>query len=392
VRLRFEFPLISEKDMMHLRIIEAQVVKLRMSLSKRKRARDLGITIGLLSPGEANSITDVPGVLVGHTTLIEGEGKLVPGKGPIRTGVTAILPHGGNLFAEPVVGAVHIINGYGKAVGLAQLMELGRIETPILLTSTLNVGIVEDAVTQYVIEQNPQVGISKTTPNPLVAECHDGFLNDAQGRHVGQQHVFEAIKKASTIVKEGCVGAGTGMMAYGYKSGIGTSSRMLPEKQGGYTISCLVVPNCGRKGSLILDGTPITQLLNQPPHDTQDPVTSEGGSIVIVLAINAPLSSRQLIRIARRAVIGIGRTGSVVSHGSGDFVIAFSTAYKERQEAQSPVVNRTQLRDRLLTPFFGAVVEATEEAILNALFMAQTLTGRDNHVGEALPVDKIFVS
>jgi D-aminopeptidase len=360
-----------------------------MSLSKRKRARDLGITIGLLSPGETNSITDVAGVLVGHTTLIKGEGKLIPGKGPIRTGVTAILPHEGNLFCEPVVGAVHIINGYGKAVGLAQLMELGRIETPILLTSTLNVGLVEDAVTQYVIEHNPQTGISQTTPNPIVAECHDGFLNDAQGRHVRRPHVFAAIKQASTKVEEGCVGAGTGMMAYGYKSGIGTASRKLSANQGGYTIGSLVVPNCGRKGDLIINGTPISQMLDRSPSNPQTLLAPEGGSIVAIIATNAPLSSRQLARLAHRAVIGIGRTGSVVSHGSGDFVIAFSTAYHEIQETSSLVNNRTQVKERLLTPFFSAVVETTEEAILNALFMATTLTGRDNHIGESLPIDAI---
>ena len=298
-----------------------------MSLSKRKRARDLGIIIGSLNPGEANSITDVPGVLVGHTTLIKGEGKLIPGKGPIRTGVTAIRPHEGNLFRDPVVGAVHIINGYGKAVGLAQLMELGRIETPILLTSTLNVGIVEDAVTQYVIDHNPQTGISKTTPNPIVAECHDGYLNDAQGRHVRQSHVFEAINQASTNVEEGCVGAGTGMMAYGYKSGIGTASRKMAPKQGGYIIGSLVVPNCGRKGDLIINGTQINQMLTQPSSDSRTLHSPEGGSIVVIIATNAPLSSRQLVRLAHRAVIGIGRTGSVVSHGRGDFVIAFSTAH-----------------------------------------------------------------
>ncbi|MFX1565181.1 MAG: P1 family peptidase [Promethearchaeota archaeon] len=359
-----------------------------MVKKERQRARELGLIIGSMPPGPHNTIADVPEVLVGHATIIEGEGKLVPGQGPIRTGVTAILPHGGNLFLEPVVGAVHIINGFGKAVGLAQLMELGRIETPILITSTLNVGIVEDAVTQYVIEQNPQTGISQSTPNPLVAECHDGFLNDAQGRHVRSPHVFSAIKGASNQVEEGCIGAGTGMMAYGFKSGIGSASRVLPEKQGGYTLGCLVVPNCGREGDLILNGTPITRILNNP-HSTPSFPRSEGGSIIIVIATDAPLSSRQLTRIARRGVIGIGRTGSIVSHGSGDFVIAFSTAYQEKEEAKPLVVDRRQLRETYLTPFFGAVVETTEEAILNALFMATTMTGRDNHVGNALPISKV---
>jgi D-aminopeptidase len=364
-------------------------MEFRMSLGKRKRARAVGVEIGSIPPGPNNAITDVSGVLVGHSTIIEGEGKLIPGKGPIRTGATAILPHAGNLFSESVVGAVHIINGFGKAVGLAQLMELGRIETPILLTSTLNVGIVEDAVTQYVIEQNPESGITKTTPNPIVAECHDGYLNDAQGRHVKQSHVYEAIQKASKKVGEGCVGAGTGMMAFGYKSGIGTASRVLPEKQGGYIVGSLVVPNCGRKGDLILNGTPITNLLNHKSTSSTNPPRVEGGSIVVIVATNAPLSSRQLGRLARRAVIGIGRTGSVVSHGSGDFVIAFSTAHREHVELSKVTIERTQLREGLLTAYFGAVVESTEEAIVNALCMATHMKGRDNHIGEPLPIDKL---
>ncbi len=361
-----------------------------MGFQQRKRARELGLNIGDFPPGPSNAISDVPGVLVGHTTLIHGKGKLVPGKGPVRTGATAILPHKDNLFTEPVVGTVHIINGFGKAVGLAQLLELGRIETPILLTSTLNVGLVEDAVTQYVIEQNPEAGVSGSTPNPIVAECHDGYLNDAQGRHVHKEHIFQAIRSATAKIEEGCVGAGTGMMAFGYKSGIGTASRELPDKHGGFTIGGLVVPNCGRKGDLIIKGIPITQILDelQQPSPTSL-LTSEGGSIIVILATNAPLTSRQLTRIARRAVIGIGRTGSVVSHGSGDFVIAFSTAYRDQTNKQDLVVRRTQLLDRRLTPFFGAAIEVTEEAILNALCMATRMIGRDNNIAEPLPLEKI---
>lgn len=356
---------------------------------QRKRAREIGLAIGNLEPGPANAITDVPGVLVGHTTLIKGSGKLVPGKGPIRTGVTAVLPHDGNLFTDSVVGAVHIINGFGKAVGIAQLLELGRIETPILLTSTLNVGLVEDAVTEYSIAQNPQAGISQPTPNPIVAECHDGYLNDAQGRHVRKPHVIRAIQTATINVEEGCVGAGTGMIAFGYKSGIGTASRRLPDKQGGYLVGSLVVPNCGRRGDLILNGTPIAQFeRDRPPLQNSDS-SSAGGSIVVVLATNAPLSSRQLSRIARRAVIGIGRTGSIVSHGSGDFVIAFSTAFSDRRNEKVLTTQRTLLQENHLTPLFGAVVEATEEAILNALCMATPMTGRDGHKADALPIERI---
>ena len=361
-----------------------------MASQQRKRARELGLDIGDLPPGPSNAISDVPGVLVGHTTLVHGKGKLVPGKGPVRTGATAILAHNENLFTEPVVGTVHIINGFGKAAGLAQLLELGRIETPILLTSTLNVGLVEDAVTQYVIEQNPEAGVSEPTPNPIVAECHDGYLNDAQGRHVHKEHIFQAIRSATAKVEEGCVGAGTGMMAFGYKSGIGTASRELPDKHGGFIIGCLVVPNCGRKGDLIIKGIPITQILDEPQQPITTPhSTPDGGSIIVILATNAPLTSRQLQRVARRAVIGIGRTGSVVSHGSGDFVIAFSTAYRDQTNKQDLVVRRPQLLDRMLTPLFGAAIEVTEEAILNGLCMATRMVGRDNHVAESLPLESI---
>lgn len=358
---------------------------------KRQRVRELGLVIGSGICGSQNSITDVPDVLVGHATLIRGKGKLVPGRGPVRTGATAILPHGGNLFEEPVIATVHVINGFGKAVGLAQLQELGRLETPILLTSTMNVGLVEDAVTQYVTEQNPKAGITVPTPNPIVAECHDGFLNDAQGRHVRRQHVFAAINDACSIVVEGCVGAGTGLTAFGYKSGIGTASRILPAKSGGYTIGCLVTPNFGRRGSLIMGGVPIGQLLGDA--DTVPAAATSmhlgGGSIVVVLATNAPLTSRQLARIARRAVIGIGRTGSIVSHGSGDFVIAFSNAHSEHRSSSDLTIQREQLRDHRLTPIFSAAIEVTEEAILNGLCMATSMVGRDNHVAKALPLDDV---
>jgi len=354
----------------------------------RQRVRELGLVVGSGTPGSRNAISDVSGVLVGHTTLIRGKGKLVPGRGPVRTGVTAVLAHPGNLYEEPVVATVHVINGFGKAVGLAQLLELGRLETPILLTSTLNVGLVEDAVTQYVIQQNPEAGISAPTPNPVVAECHDGFLSDAQGRHVRAQHVFAAIKNASSEVVEGCVGAGTGMMALGFKSGIGTASRVLSSRFGGYCLGCLVVPNFGQSGSLVMGGVPVGRYLEKARLESSV-LLSEKGSIVTVLATDAPLTSRQLGRVARRAVIGIGRTGSVVSHGSGDFVIAFSTAYRERRGAKELTVQREQLRDEHMTPLFGALVEATEEAILNALCMATRMEGRDGHVAEALPLEAV---
>ncbi len=356
----------------------------------RLRARDLGVNLGAGSPGPLNAITDVKGVRVGHTTLIAGEGKLTPGSGPIRTGVTAILAHSGNLYQEPVVGTTHVINGYGKAVGIAQLLELGRIETPLLITSTLNVGLVEDALTQFVIEQNPKAGISLPTPNPIVAECHDGYLNDAQGRHVRKEHVYSAITTASKTVEEGNVGAGTGMMAYGYKSGVGTASRIISTKQEEFTIGCLAVPNCGRRGTLVMGGIPVGQFLEQKePTKETGPAVFLGGSIIVVLATDAPLTSRQLQRIARRAVIGIGRTGSIVSHGSGDFVFAFSTAFRDKRSKDPAIVNRPYFQDPYLTPLFAGAIEVTEEAILNALCIATKMVGRDNHTAEALPLTKL---
>jgi D-aminopeptidase len=359
---------------------------------KRQRVQELGLVIGSGTCGPHNSITDVPDVLVGHSTLIRGKGNLVPGKGPIRTGVTAILPHRGNLYEESVIATVHVINGFGKAVGLAQLLELGRLETPILLTSTMNVGLVEDAVTQYVVEHNPMAGISSPTPNPIVAECHDGFLNDAQGRHVRKRHVFASINDASSIVVEGCVGAGTGLTAFGYKSGIGTASRVITMKSGEYTIGCLVTPNFGRRGSLIMGGIPIGHLLEDDDNVTVEANSTHlgGGSIIVILATNAPLSSRQLSRIARRAVIGIGRTGSIISHGSGDFVIAFSNAYREKRSLSDSIIQREQFRDQLLTPFFSAAIEVTEEAVLNGLCMATSMVGRDDNFVEALPLEEVY--
>ena len=351
----------------------------------RKRVRELGLVIGSGTPGPRNSISDVAGVQVGHTTLIEGEGKLIPGEGPIRTGVTAILPHGGDLYEEPVSAAAHIINGFGKATGLAQVAELGVLEAPILITSTLNVGLVWDAAVQYLIGRNPEAAISLPTPNPVVLECHDGFLNDAQGRHVRQQHVLSAIEKCSIETSEGCVGAGTGMTAYGYKSGIGTSSRRLAKKHGSHTLGCLVIPNCGRRGDLVMGGIQVGKMLKDLKPKRKYPL-GEDGSIIVLLGTDAQLSSRQLGRLARRAVVGIGRTGSIVSHGSGDFVVAFSNIPRLHRRKQRSTI-RGQLSDSQLTPLFAAAAEATEEAILNALCKATSMTGRDDNYAPELPLE-----
>lgn len=355
--------------------------------ANRPRPRDLGINLGTMSHGKHNAITDVPGVLVGQTTLISGDGPLVPGGGPVRTGVTAILPHGGNLFREKVPAAIHVINGFGKCMGQEQVEELGNLEGPIALTGTMNVGLVTDALIAYGIRENPGIGIDTSTINPVVGECSDSFLNDMQGRHVREEHVLAAIDSASSgAVVEGTTGAGTGMSAFGFKGGIGTASRVVDE---GWTVGVLVLANFGRKDQLTIDGVPVgrslTGAIMEPP---------ERGSIMFVVATDAPLLDRGLRRLARRCAIGLGRTGSISGHGSGDYVIAFSPAEAVRvpHEPEAPTMKTEIVLDsgRTIDDLFQATVEATEEAIINALFRATTLTGRDGHVREALPVERVL--
>lgn len=325
----------------------------------RPRLRDLGVTIGVLPPGPLNAITDVAGVRVGHTTLIRGDN--------IRTGVTAILPHGGNLFQQKVPGAVFVGNGFGKITGTTQIDELGEIETPILLTSTLNVPRVADALLDYMLALpgNEQV----RSINSLVAETNDGTLNDIRSRPVGRDDVFHAITSATGgPVEEGSVGAGTGTIALGFKGGIGTASRRLPEKSGGYTIGVLVQTNFG--GRLTIGGAPVGLELGQPPKEA-----ATGGSCVIVIATDAPVDARNLKRIGARAIMGLARTGAAGANGSGDYAIAFSTAR-----------DRPILSNDAMSPLFLATIEATEEAIINSLLRATTVTG-NGHTAEALPIE-----
>jgi len=356
--------------------------------SSRPRCRDIGLIVGQMEPGPLNSIADVPGVLVGHCTIVKGKGRLVPGQGPVRTGVTAILPHGGNLFQEKVRAAIHVINGFGKATGIAQVQELGVIETPIVLTNTLCVGSAWDALCEYMLSQNPDIGVSTGTVNPVVLECNDGYLNDIRGRHVKKEHVFEALNKARNgPCEEGNVGAGTGMSCLGFKGGIGTSSRSLRSTSGGGTVGVLVLANFGRIEDLLISGISVgVELQKNTSNDSSLPP----GSIVIVLATDLPLSERQLVRVAKRCQGGLARVGSVFANGSGDFVVAFSTAnrVRHRESVPRPV---TFLRDdsKALRQVFRAAVEATEEAILNALFRARTMVGRDNHVRHQLPIDRV---
>ena len=339
-----------------------------------KRLRQLGLELPGLQTGPLNAITDVQGVGVGHCTVIQGDA--------IRTGVTAILPHFGNLFEEKVPAAVEVINGFGKAAGLSQVRELGQIETPIILTNTLSVGAALDALVEYKLERNPEIGRKFATVNGLVAECNDGWLNDIRARYINRDHVRTAITAASTgLPQEGSVGAGTGMSSFDCKGGIGTSSRIAGE----YTVGVLVLSNFGLWRQLKVVGVPVGSLLPQPGKTAEE----EKGSIVMIVATDAPLDSRQLGRIAKRAGFGLARTGSVAGHGSGDFVIAFSTGVRDQDISPDKFIS-PRMRDDKIGPLFEATVEATEEAILNALFTAGSMTGRDGNNRPALPVEEVL--
>jgi D-aminopeptidase len=355
----------------------------------RPRAREAGVIVGVLPTGPLNAITDVDGVLVGHTTIIRGDN--------IRTGVTAILPHGGNLFREKVPGAVFVGNGFGKLAGSTQVNELGEIETPVLLTSTLSVPRVADFLIDYMLALPGNEEVQSI--NPLVAETNDGYLNDIRGRHISRDDVFSAIKSAKGgAVAEGSVGAGTGTVAFGFKGGIGTASRKLPARLGGFTVGVLVQSNFG--GVLTINGAPVGRELGRYylKDELTEPATERpqqnqpDGSIIIVIATDAPLDARNLNRMAARAMMGLARTGAAGSNGSGDYAIAFSTAADVRvrplnQNERNMPRNLKTLANDAVSPLFLAVVEATEEAIYNSLFRATTTTGRGRTV-EALPLDR----
>ncbi|MFC1554156.1 P1 family peptidase [candidate division KSB1 bacterium] len=348
---------------------------------ERKRARDLGIDIGILKTGEWNAITDVSGIKVGHTTLIEGEN--------IRTGVTVIIPHEGNIFREKVPAGIFVGNGFGKAVGFTQVFELGNIETPIALTNTLNTFLVANGLIDYMLSlpENRNVG----SINPVVGETNDGGLNDIQGRHVTSEHVREAIEKAeSGPVEEGCVGAGTGTRALGFKGGIGTSSRVLPESQGGYTVGVLIQSNFG--GILSINGAPVGREMGNVPFSRDFPYENnddDEGSCMIIIATDAPLSARNLQRIAKRSFLAFGRVGSYSSNGSGDYSIAFSTNPDVRiTSSQRGIEKETKdVSNNSMSALFLATVEATEEAIINSLFMATDITSR-GRTTRAIPIDE----
>jgi D-aminopeptidase len=349
----------------------------------RPRARDVGLTPGILSPGPLNAITDVSGVLVGHQTIIRGDS--------VRTGVTAVLPHGGNLFQEKVPGAVFVGNGFGKLAGSTQVNELGEIETPILLTSTLAVPKTADFLLDHMLALPGNENVQSI--NPLVAETNDGFLNDIRGRHVTREDVMAAIKNAKAgAVEEGSVGAGTGTVAFDWKGGVGTSSRKLADALGGYTVGVLVQTNFG--GVLSIDGAPVGIELNKyylkgRSSVPAGPDRTADGSVIIVIATDAPLDHRQLRRLAERSMAGLARTGSAMTNGSGDYAIAFSTAPGNRIKplpAGSALRQATVVANDAISPLFLAVIEATEEAIYNSLFRATTVTGKDKRTVDALPL------
>ncbi len=372
-------------------------------MSHRPRARDVGVVIGTLPTGKHNAITDVAGVRVGHTTLIEGEGALVSGVGPIRTGVTAILQHSGDVFRDKVSAWVHRINGFGEVTNAEQVRELGVLETPLLLTGTQNVPRVADAVLDWAFGKDPEMGVTTWGPSPVVAECSDQYLSDVRGRHVRTEHVIAAIEGATAgPVAEGGVGAGTGMSCCEFKGGIGTSSRVVPAEAGGFTVGVLVLSNFGRREHLIIGGVPVGRSLVdwRPPHSEVNP-DGLGSSIIIVIATDAPLPPRQLERLCVRAGGGLARTGGLVSTSSGDFAIAFSTTNRVLHDPSTLVLEQRQVAEALLPGqdgaampainyLFQATLEATEEAILNSMFAAETLVGRDGHTRHALPIDEVL--
>ncbi len=350
----------------------------------RPRARDIGLDPGVLPIGEQNAITDVPGVQVGQVTIVSGS--------DVRTGVTAILPHGGNLFREKTPAAVHIGNAFGKLVGATQVMELGTLETPVVLTNTLSVWDAARAVVRYTLGVPGNESVRSV--NPVVGETNDGYLNDIRGFHVEESHVLEAIRSADGgPVEEGSVGAGTGTSAFGWKGGIGTSSRRLPAGLGGYAVGALVQSNYG--GVLTMDGLPVGEELGRyflrealSGEDDAGDLSDPDGSIMMVIATDAPLRSLGLTRLAKRAMLGLARTGATSSHGSGDFVIAFSTAASLRSGDASGdrlEPGRT-LRGDALSPLFQAAIEATEEAVYNSMLKATTVVGKDGNTREALPI------
>jgi D-aminopeptidase len=370
-----------------------------LARARRPRLRDLGVTIGTLPVGVYNAITDVPGVRVGHTTVIHGTGTLTVGRGPARTGVTAIHPHEGSAFVSQPPAAIAVLNGAGEITGRSQVDEYGTLESPILITNTLSVGTVHRACIDWMVAHESTLG-QQDFAIPVVAETYDGFLNDIAGQHVLPEHVFAALDNATSgPVTEGNVGGGTGMALFGFKGGIGTSSRLVEVAGRTYTVGVLVQGNFGRRPHLLVDGVPVGREITDLASETgvaprPDPAEQKEGSIIVVIATDAPLSDRQLLRLCRRGMLGISRTGGIAGHTSGDLLLAFSNAPEVRVPRRPPLfggqeivplLTTPRLHDALIDPFFSATIDATTEAILNAMVAADTMTGRDGNTLHALP-------
>ena len=370
-------------------LVLSSSVHAQQKSSAKPRARDLGVPFDG-TPGPNNAITDVAGVTVGHTTLISGEGKLVVGKGPVRTGVTAILPRGKDSSDGGVFAGWWSLNGNGEMTGTTWVEESGFLVGPIMITNTHSVGVVRDAVIQWTVSHRTVGPNDDWWSLPVVAETWDGWLNDINGFHVKPEHAFNAIESAHDgLVEEGAVGGGTGMICNGFKGGIGTSSRKLSAKDGGYTIGVLVQCNYGSRQNFRVAGIPVgREISSEDPYAYQPSEISERGSIIIVIATDAPLVSHQLKRLARRASLGIGRNGSISGNGSGDIFIAFSTA-NPGAAATDKLVDLKMLPNDLLDPVFAATVQATEEAVINAMVAAESMTGIENHHVTALPHEQL---
>ena len=331
----------------------------------QKRLRDYGVAIGEMEPGEKNAITDVEGVTVGHTTLNNGE---------VQTGVTAILPHQGNLFQNKLIASSYVLNGFGKTMGTIQLNELGTLETPIILTNTLSIGTAADAIFDYMLEQNPEIGNTTGTVNPIIGECNDMFLNDIRGRHVRKHHVHEAIANTSSTFEEGSVGAGRGMLCYSLKGGIGTASRKIKLQHGSYTLGVLVVTNFGILRDLHVNGKRVGKKLKEALlHSWEE---RDKGSVMVIVATDLPVSERQLHRIIKRASTGLARTGSIITTGSGEIIIGFSTVNTVSHQYKPQTQTLETIHEEEIDTAFRAVGEATEEAVLNSLVTATNVIGR----------------
>ena len=329
--------------------------------------KESGLKIGLGTPGKRNLITDVPGVKVGHVTIRDGA--------DINTGVTAILPHEGNLFQDKVMAASCVINGFGKTMGLVQVEELGTIETPIIMTNTLSIGTAATALIKYMLQQNDDIGVKTGTVNPLVCECNDGTLNDIRGLHVKEEHIFEALANCAEDFEEGVVGSGTGMCCLGLKGGIGSASRIVKLDGKEYTVGALVMSNFGGAGRLMIDGKQVGREIKAKLEAQQDK-----GSIIMLIATDIPLSERQLKRVARRAGVGLARTGSIYGNGSGDIAIAFTTANRVPHYSKKAVMDMQMIADSKIDSVFDAAAESVEEAIISSLYHAETTTGRAGKV------------